>query len=99
MIKGIKTEKMTPEVDNNMEVLVFRYLRGKATDEEIAKVELWMNESPDNGKLMEQLCIIDFANETLQCMRHAKPKLSLKKVRKKCNISCNYLYIIIMGVG
>jgi ferric-dicitrate binding protein FerR (iron transport regulator) len=66
-----------------MESLLFRYVRGNVTDQEIAEVERWIDASPDNRKLVEQLCVVDFANETLQYMHRSKPQLSLSKAKHK----------------
>ena len=71
------------EIENNIESLVFRYMRGTVTDDEIAEVERWMAISPENRKMVEQLCVVDFANEAKQCIHHAKPRLSLNKARRK----------------
>ena len=71
------------EVENNMESLLFRYLRGDVTKEEIAEVEHWINASPENREMAEQVCVIDFANEAMQCMNKAKPYRSLRKTKKK----------------
>ena len=71
------------EIENNIESLVFRYVRGTVTDDEVAEVERWMATSPENQKVVEQLCVIDFANEAKQCIYHAKPQLSLGKARNK----------------
>ena len=71
------------EIENNIESLLFSYLRGTLSDEEIVEVERWISASPENRKIAEQLCVVDFANEAMQCMRKAKPYLSLGKVRRK----------------
>ena len=71
------------KIESNIESLMFRYLRGTVSDDEIAEVERWMAISPENRRTLEQLCVLDFANEAKQCIRHAKPQLSLDKVRQK----------------
>ena len=71
------------ETENNIESLLFRYLRGTVTSEEIAEVECWINVSPENRKLVEQYCVLDFANEAMLCMRKANPYRSLEKVKQK----------------
>ncbi len=92
--KGNKSRIL--EIENNRESLLFRYVRGTVTDEEIAEVERWMKESSENQTIVEQLCIIDFANETIQCMHHAKPQPSLSKVKQK--IRKNKMYRIVKWV-
>ena len=71
------------EIENEIESLLFRYVKGTVNSEEIAEVEHWMEASPENRKIVEQLCVIDFANETMQNMHQVKPRLSLGKVSRK----------------
>ena len=85
-----------PKDDKNMESVILRYLRGGATDEEAANVELWMEASPDHGQLIERLCFIYFACETLQCMQHAKAERSLEKVKQKLRDKNCVVYIVIL---
>ena len=76
-------KKILMEIESSIESLLFRYLRGEVTDEEITKVESWINASPENQKLMEQQCVLDFANESMLCMQNANPSRSLSKVKQK----------------
>ena len=71
------------ETEKNIESLLFRYLRGTVTDEEIAEVECWINVSPESRKLVEQYCVLDFANEAMWCMRKANAYQSLGKAKQK----------------
>ena len=71
------------EVESNIESLLFRYLRGEVADEEIAEVEYWINASPENRKLVEQYCVLDFASEAMQCMCKANAYRSLSKAKQK----------------
>jgi len=71
------------EMGKDMEALLYSYLRGTVSDEEILEAERWINASPGNRKIAEQLCVIDFANEAMQCMHNANPVRSLEKVKVK----------------
>lgn len=73
-------------MENNIHVeesILFRYLRGTATGEEIACVEKWMEASADNKKTAEQLCVINYGMEALRCMYQARPYTSLAGVKRK----------------
>ena len=69
--------------DNHLESLLFRYVRGTITDEEISRVERWIDTSPENRKMLKQLCAVDFASEAMQCMQQANPCFSLGQVKRK----------------
>jgi ferric-dicitrate binding protein FerR (iron transport regulator) len=71
------------EIESNSESLLFRYLRGTVTDTEISEVECWINASSENRKIAEQLCVLDYGNEALKCMRKAKSYHSLGKTKQK----------------
>jgi len=71
------------EIENNIESLLFRYLRGTVSDVEISDVECWINASSENQKILEQICVLDHGNEALKCMRKAKPFHSLDKAKQK----------------
>ena len=66
-----------------MESLLFRYVRGAVNDDEIAEVKQWMDASAENRKVVEQLCVVDYASEALKCMRKANPYRSLSHVKQK----------------
>jgi ferric-dicitrate binding protein FerR (iron transport regulator) len=80
------TDKSKEKLEANQyieEALLLRYIRGVAATDEIAEVEQWMDAAAENRKIVEQLCVLDYGNEALCCIRNADPQTSLAKVKRK----------------
>ena len=71
------------KTENDTDALLFRYIKGTVSEEEITEVERLLEESAEVRNAVEQLCVIDHGSEALRCMRKANPKSSLSNVKKK----------------
>ena len=71
------------KTDNDIDLLLFRYIKGTVSETELAEVERLMADSAEARKTVEQLCLLDHGSEVLRCMLEAKPYLSLIKVKRK----------------
>lgn len=71
-----------PDIQH-IEDLLPRYCDGAATEEERLQVEAWMQESPENRKVAEQIQTLCLATDTVNTMRKVNTEKALKKVRSR----------------
>lgn len=67
----------------HIEELLPRYCDGAATEEERLQVEAWLQESPENRKVAEQIQTLYLAADTVNVMKRVDTEKALKKVRSK----------------
>ena len=65
------------------EELLPRYCDGAVTEEERLRVEAWLQESPENRKVAEQMQTLYLAADTVNVMKKVDTEKALKKVRSK----------------
>jgi ferric-dicitrate binding protein FerR (iron transport regulator) len=71
------------ENKDNFESVLLRYIQGNVSEEEIVEVELWLNDSAENRKILEQLLILDYACDVEALQNSSKPHQSFENVKKK----------------
>ena len=74
---------MDKENDILMEELLVRYYDGTATEEEVRKVEAWMNESAENRQNARRLYALLFATDTLRIMKGLDTEDSLRRTKRR----------------
>lgn len=65
------------------EIILVKYLDGKATEPEKAEVEAWLAASPENEKMLEQLYFTLQVTGRLQMMQSVDPELALIRFKTK----------------
>lgn len=63
------------------EMILLNYLNGELSEDEIARVEAWCENSPDNRKLLEQLYYTMFVGERVSVMESVDVEKSLAKLK------------------
>lgn len=74
---------MDKENDILMEELLVRYYDGTAAEEEVRKVEAWMNESAENRQNARRLYALLFATDTLRIMKGLDTEDSLRRTKRR----------------
>lgn len=64
------------------EMILLNYLNGELSEEEIARVEAWCENSPDNRKLLEQLYYTKFVGERVSVMESVDVEKSLAQLKR-----------------
>ena len=67
-------------MESNTEDLLISYSEGKATKEEIAQVEQWIQEDESHKKVAEQIATLQFATDTIAMSRGIDTESSLSKI-------------------
>ena len=67
-------------MESNIEDWLISYSEGKATKEEIAQVEQWIQEGESHKKVAEQIATLQFATDTIAMSRGIDTESSLSKI-------------------
>lgn len=68
------------ELNKEIEDLLILYSEGKATEEEIAQVEQWIQEDESHKKVAEQIATLQFATDTISMNKNIDTESSLSKI-------------------
>lgn len=63
------------------EMILLNYLKGELSEEEIAQVEVWYDDSPDNRKILEQLYYAVFVADRATAMESVDVEKSLSRLK------------------